>query len=400
MSDGTPLKVFLIVGEESGDQLGAALMRGLRAHVRRPLAFAGVGGDRMAAEGLASLFPLHDIAVMGATAVIARLPLILRRIREAADAVMAAEPDVLVVIDSPDFSLRVARRVRRMRPDIPIVDYVSPSVWAWRPGRARAMRPHVDRLLAILPFEPEVHQRLGGPPTFYVGHPLIERLAQLRPAEGERVPLDEVERPVLLVLPGSRRGELDRMLDLFGEAVAMIGARAERPPEVLLPAVSHLAETIRERTADWPLRPGVVVGEAEKFAAFRRAHAALAASGTVALELGLAGVPMAVAYVLDPIYRQINRLRKIIPNFAQIDTMVLTNIIIGENVIPELLDREVTPEALQRLVVPLLSDTPERLRQLEAFRRLDEAMRLDGDEKPSARAARLVADLVEASHDR
>lgn len=389
-----PLKVFIVVGEESGDQLGAALMRGLKEQSPRPLSFQGVGGDRMAQEGLASLFSLHDIAVMGATAVIGKLPTILSRMRQTIEAVLTAAPDVLVIIDAPDFTHRVARRVRKKRPDLPIVDYVSPSVWAWRPGRARAMTAYVDHLLAILPFEPDVHRRLGGPPTTYVGHPLVERLDRLRPADGERPPLAEADMPVLLVLPGSRRGELDRMLDGFGQAVARIREAFGRPLEIVLPAVPHLADAIRERTRSWPVRPTIVVGEEEKFAAFRRAHAALAASGTVTLELGLAGVPMVVAYVLDPIYRQINRLRRIFPNIAQIDTMVLTNIVIGEKVVPEYLDKEVTPEALAAAILPLLSDSPERRHQMAAFDRLDVAMRLDDGERPSDRAARTVLDVV------
>ncbi|PLX39397.1 MAG: lipid-A-disaccharide synthase [Hyphomicrobiales bacterium] len=385
-----PTTVFFVVGDESGDQLGAALMRGLVAGSDRAFRFAGVGGDRMEAEGLTSLFPLHDIAVMGATAVIAKLPTILRRMRETVDAVLAEKPDILVIIDSPDFTHRVAKKVRKRRPDLPIVDYVSPSVWAWRPGRARKMKAYVDHLLAILPFEPDVHERLGGPVTTYVGHPLIERLDKLRPTADERPPLASASAPVLLVLPGSRRGELDRMLDIFGQAVELIVARFGKRLEVVIPAVPRLAETLRERTAKWPVAPQVVVGEEAKFAAFRRAHAALAASGTVTLELGLAHVPMVVAYVLDGIYRQINRLRRLFPNIAQVDTMVLTNIIIGAKAIPELLDLEVTPEALAERVLPLLGETPERSAQLAAFSRLDDAMTLEGGESPSARAARVV----------
>ena len=186
MTTDRPLKVFLVVGEESGDQLGARLMAALRRQ-DETIAFGGVGGDRMAGEGFASLFPLHDIAVMGIGPVLRRLPTILRRIRETVAAVVAARPDVLVIIDSPDFTHRVARQVRARLPDLPVVDYVSPSVWAWRPGRARRMAAYVDRLLALLPFEPAIHARLGGPATSYVGHPLIDRPEVLRPAPGERL---------------------------------------------------------------------------------------------------------------------------------------------------------------------------------------------------------------------
>src|SRR5215212_7288470 len=205
MSAPKPLTVWLIAGEESGDQLGAKLMPALKMLLGpTAVAFAGVGGEAMAAQGLRTLFPLSDIAVMGIGAVVARLPSIVQRVYRTVDTIVGGRPDAVVIIDSPEFTHAVAKRVRKRRPSLPIVNYVSPSVWAWRPGRARRMRPYVDHLLALLPFEPAAHQRLGGPITTYVGHPLIERLAELRPGPGERRPLGE--GPIeLLVLPGSRR---------------------------------------------------------------------------------------------------------------------------------------------------------------------------------------------------
>lgn len=388
------LKIGIIVGEESGDQLGAALMAALNDIHDGDIAYCGVGGERMAALGFDSLFPLSEIAVMGLTAVLARLRAILRRIRETADLVLDERPDILVIVDSPDFTHRVARRVRRARPDIPIVDYVSPSVWAWRPGRAAAMADYVDHLLAILPFEPAVHRRLGGPPTTYVGHPLIERRETLRGTPADRAPIADSDMPVLLVLPGSRRGEIDRMMPPFGAAVAEIAARSERSLEVVLPAVPHLADDIQRRLEDWPVRPRIVVGEAEKHRAFRRAHAALATSGTVSLELALSQVPMVIAYVLDAIYRQLNRVRRVVPNFVRVDTMVLANIILEEKLVPEFLDRDVTPSALAEAVLPLLSDGVARNRQLAGFARLDAAMRLDDGDTPSIRAAKTVLTVL------
>ncbi len=391
-----PLKICIIVGEESGDQLGASLMSALNDAVGAGrISYCGVGGERMAGNGFQSLFPLADIAVMGLTAVFARLPAILRRIRETVKFVIAESPDVLVIVDSPDFTHRVAKRVRRARPEIAIVDYVSPTVWAWRPGRARAMTDYIDHLLAILPFEPAVHRRLGGPPATYVGHPLIERRTQLRGSPNERKPIADSEEPVLLVLPGSRKGEIDRMMPLFAAAIAEIAARCDRPLEILLPAVPHLRTEIERHLDDWPVRPRMVVGETEKYAAFRRAHAALATSGTVSLELALAGVPSVVAYVLDAIYRQINRLRRVLPNVIQVDTMVLPNIILEEKVVPEFLDRDVTPAALAEAVLPLLSDGEARSRQLAGFERLDDAMRLDDGDTPSARAAQTIIDVMQ-----
>ena len=198
-----PSRLFVIACEESGDRLGGALMRALRSTSPRAIDFIGIGGTDMAEQGLASLFPIDDLAIVGFNAVFARLPLLVRRINETVDAVLREQPDGLIIIDSPDFTHRVARRVRKAAPQIPIVDYVSPSVWAWRPGRARAMRRYVDHLLALLPFEPEAHKRLGGPPCTYVGHPLTEAVADLRPDERERARRN-ADPPVLLVLPGSR----------------------------------------------------------------------------------------------------------------------------------------------------------------------------------------------------
>jgi lipid-A-disaccharide synthase len=375
-----PFTAFIVAGEESGDQLGAGLMRAIRAR-RNEVRFVGVGGLRMAAEGLDPLFPVTDLSHHGLTAVFANLPLILRRIRETVDAAAAARPDVAVFIDSPDFNLRVAKRLRARAPQIPIVDYVSPTVWAWRPGRAAGMARYVDQLLAILPFEPEVHRRLGGPQTTYVGHPLIEKLDLLRPAPGERPLFGSGRPPTLLVLPGSRRSEVSRLLAPFGAAVARLAA-AHPGLEVVLPAVTHLRETIVAGTAGWPVRPDIVDGETAKFAAFRRAHAALAASGTVTLELALSGVPMVVAYRLDPVARAFKWL-------ISVNSIVLANLVLGENAIPEFIDADATPEKLAAAVDPLLSETLARASQVRAFARLDELM-IPAGQGPSDQAAAIV----------
>jgi lipid-A-disaccharide synthase len=379
--------VFVVAGEESGDQLGAALIRALRARLGPGARFAGVGGERMRAEGVASLFPLADIAVMGLDAVLARLPTLIARIRATAAAAVAAAPDVVVIVDSPDFTHRVARRIRRAARGIPIVGYVSPSVWAWRPGRARTMAAYVDHLMAILPFEPAVHARLGGPPCTYVGHPLLDRLDRLRPAEGERAPLGTAA-PVLLVLPGSRSSEIGRLTEIFGATVARLTERIG-PVEVVLPAVPHLAAEIGERVGRWPLRPTIVTSEEAKLAAFRRAHAALAASGTVTLELAVSGVPMAVAYRLDGAYRLVRRLNTVLP-IVRVSSMVLPNIVLGDNAVPEFLEEAVEPDGLSATLAALLREGPERERQLAAFARLDEAMRLPCGGSPSERAADVV----------
>src|SRR5215213_2292600 len=380
------LRIFLIAGEESGDQLGAKLMRALAR--RGAVAFSGVGGHAMEREGLRSLFPLADIAVMGITAVVARLPSIVRRVYRTVDAIAASRPDAVVIIDSPDFTHRVARRVRRRAPDIPVVNYVSPSVWAWRPGRAKKMRAYVDHVLALKPFEPEAHRRLGGPACTYVGHPLIERLDVLRPRPGER-PGPDREPISLLVLPGSRRSEISRLMEPFGAALGLLHAQSARPFTVTVPAVAHLADEIARGVARWPVPARIVRGEDAKYAAFRSAQAALAASGTVTLELALSGVPMVVAY-------KVSKLEEQLKHVIKVPSIVLPNLILGENAIPERVQWDCTPEKLAEAVLPLLADAPERRAQIEAMRRLDGLMDV-GAEAPSDRAARLVLEAIASS---
>jgi lipid-A-disaccharide synthase len=384
-----PLKLFLIAGEHSGDALGAKLIEGLRAQSTRPLELQGVGGELMAEQGCPSLFPLSELAVMSLVDVLPRLPNIWRRIRQSVDAVIAQSPDALVILDSPEFTHQVAKRVRRRAPDIPIIDYVSPSVWAWRPGRARKMRRYVDHILAILPFEPDAHRRLGGPACSYVGHPLVEKLDWMRNLDAEalrgRLGIAK-NRVVLVVLPGSRASEVKRLMAPFGDAVRQLKAEAG-PFEVILPAVRSVRPLIEEGLKGWSMTPHIVIGEADKFAAFKLARAALAASGTVTLELALAGTPMVVAYRADPIASSLRFL-------LIAHSVVLPNLILGENVFPELLNRECDGERLSEALLPLMRGGPERERQLSGLARVGEQVR-QTDDAPSARAARIVLAYAE-----
>lgn len=381
---GGQLRIALIVGEPSGDQLGAGLMDALR-RIRPDAEFAGLAGERMLGRGMQSIFPISEIAVMGIGSVLLRLPRIVRRVHETVDTICRAAPDALVIVDSPDFTHAVARRVARAQPNLPIIDYVSPSVWAWRSGRAARMSAYVDHVLALLPFEPAAHARLGGPRCTYVGHPLVERLGELRSSPGERRPIGD--RPVLLVLPGSRQTEIDHLMKPFGEAVQRI-AQSRPDAEFVLPAVAHLRKQIERLSAHWPIRPRIVHGEAAKFVEFRRAHAAIAASGTVTLELGLAGVPMVVAYRVDPLLRPFKR-------FLKAPSIVLANLVLGANEIPEYLDAQGSPAALAAAALPLLAETQARKRQLSALVRLQEEMAPDDGKSPSARAAEIVVALAE-----
>jgi lipid-A-disaccharide synthase len=371
-------KIFLVATEESGDRLGAGLMKVLRQRLGGAVRFDGVGGQQMKREGLNSLFPIEELSIIGLAAVVTQLPKILRLIRLTASAVSETSPDILVIIDSPDFTHRVARRVRARDPSIPIIDYVSPSVWAWRPGRARAMRVYVDHVLALLPFEPEAYERLRGPPCSYVGHPLTEQLATLRPAAPEQKRRDEAP-PVLLVLPGSRRSEIRHHMAVFGEALGRLGAEGVAF-ELILPTMLHLQDAVRKGVQDWKIAPKIVIGEQEKRAAFRIARAALAKSGTVTLELALAGVPMVTAYKVGAVEAWIMR------RAINVKSVILANLVVGENVVPEFLQEECTPANLSQALQELLEDSPLRRRQVEAFAKIDNIMST-GDQPPSVRAA-------------
>ena len=371
-------KISLVAGEASGDMLGAALMRALRG-AEPDVNFAGVGGRDMTAAGLVSLFPLEDIAVMGLTPVLARLPLLKRRLDETVRGVLADPPDCLVLIDAPDFTHRVARRVRAANPDIPIVDYVCPSVWAWRPGRARKMRAYVDRVLAILPFEPAALAKLGGPVCDYVGHPLVERLDEFSRAEE-----DAEESRSLVVLPGSREAEVRRMTPLYGEVVARL--RRELPAlEVVMPPTEALETQVKAETARWPVPPRLL-RQSEKLAAFRRARAALATSGVVTLELALARTPMAVAY-------KVSAPESLLRPLVKLENFALPNLILGrsaeDRAVPEFFQQEATPEALAAALAKLLRGGAEREAQLAAFAALRGKM-LEAGSSPSRRAAEIV----------
>lgn len=381
-------KIFLIATEESGDRLGAGLMKVLRQRLGDAVQFVGVGGRAMAGEGLASLFPIERLSIVGLSAVVKQLPAILRTIRETADAAIAASPDILVIIDSPDFTLRVAKRVRSRDPAIPIVDYVSPTVWAWRPGRARAMRAYIDHVLALLPFEPEAYVRLQGPPCTYVGHPLTEQVGQLRPGPDEQRRRD-VPPPVLLALPGSRRSEIRHHMAVFGETLGRLRADGVAF-ELVLPTMPHLQQAVAAGLKDWPVQPRVVIGEQEKRAAFRIAYAALAKSSTVTLELALAGIPLIAAYRAGAVEAWI--VRRAISSAS----VILANLVLGENVVPEFIQEDCIADRLVPALREIMSDTPSRRRQIHAFAGLD-AIMSTGRQSPSVRAADIVLDMLRKS---
>ncbi|MGK6313785.1 lipid-A-disaccharide synthase [Neorhizobium sp. DT-125] len=355
------LKVGVIAGEVSGDLLGGDLIAALKAAHDGPVELTGVGGEALEAQGLASLFDFSELSIMGLTQVLARLPNLIRRINQTAAAIVAARPDVLVIIDSPDFTHRVAKKVRAALPDLPIVDYVCPSVWAWKEYRAAAMLAYVDHVLAVLPFEPEAMKRLGGPETTFVGHRLTDdpALLKVRGIRAERPVKTEGEEKTILLLPGSRSAEIRALLPIFGEAAREFVAR-NGPARFLLPTVPRQEKLVREMAASLPVRPEISVGAESKWAAFAEADAAIAASGTVILELALSNVPVVSAYQADWLITLMSKR-------IRIWSGALPNLIADYPVVPEYFNEVVRAGSLCRWVERLSSDTAQRRAMTEGF---------------------------------
>ncbi|ADV13085.1 MULTISPECIES: lipid-A-disaccharide synthase [Mesorhizobium] len=356
------LKIAIVAGEESGDLLGADIVRSLRQAAGREVQLVGLGGRHLQTLGLVSPFDAGEIALMGFSAVLRDLPRLMRRISQLAKTVADEKPDCLVTIDSPDFSLRVAKKVRAANPSIPIIHYVCPSVWAWRPGRAVAMKPYVDHILCILPFEVKELERLGGPSGTYVGHRLTHDAGLLAAAKAQELPRDLSPDRVktLLVLPGSRRGEVRRLLDPFGETVSILRARGHRL-RLLLPTVPHVADLVKSSVNRWDEKPEIIVDPQRKWQAFGKADAALIASGTVSLELALAGVPMISCYRLDPVARILA------PYLVSVWSALLPNLISDRALIPEFYDGYIKPNNLARQLEALFADSGMRAWQKDGF---------------------------------
>lgn len=379
--------VMIVAGEVSGDVLGAELMRALKEQTEGQIRFSGVGGAEIEAEGISSLFPMTDIAVMGPREVLPRARLILRRIRETAEAAIQFEPDALVIIDSPDFTHTVARRVHKRAPHIPIINYVSPSVWAWRQGRAVAMAGYLRRVLALLPFEPEFFASHGKLDCVYVGHPALQRIPSAGSGAAFRARHNiEADAPLLLVLPGSRFNEVKRLQSVFGETAKSLKAAMPRL-RVVVPVVPHVRVLVEASAAQWGVDAILIEGEDEKRGAFDAATAALAASGTVSLELGLARVPMVIGYKIDPI------VAALLQYLLKVPSVVLVNLILDRPSVREFLQSFCTPANLAEALYPLLNATSERARALADLDELREMMQT-GREAPSVRAARAILELL------
>jgi lipid-A-disaccharide synthase len=382
MSAARP-RIVLIAGEPSGDVLGARLMAALRAATGEDLLLEGIGGEQMTAAGLASRFPMSELSHMGFLELLPHLPQLLSRIRETADWLRAVPPDLLVTIDAPGFCLRVAKRLRDT--GLPILHYVAPTVWAWKPGRAQKLARLCDHLLALLPFEPPYFTTHGLPCT-YVGHPALETMAGPLDGAGFRkrngIP---PEAPVLCLLPGSRAFELRHLMPVFAPAVRRLAER-HRDLRIILPTVGPVAAQAEKAASELELPVTVVLDPRAKGDAFAAGDLALAASGTVAVELAVAGTPAVIAYRGNPLSAEIVR------RLVKVKYASLINLMLDRMATPELLQENCRPDKIFEALERLLADPVAREAQRTAYAEAMAKLAIEG--RPSERAAAVALSMI------
>ena len=380
--------IYLVAGEASGDVLGARLMAAIRT-LAPTATFAGVGGARMAEQGLASLFPLADLAVMGIIEVIPRIRLLRRRLAEVEADIARLRPDILVTIDSPGFTHRVLHAAHGTRR----VHYVAPQVWAWRPHRVKHYPGLWEKLLCLLPFEPGWFAQHGLPATF-VGHPVLESGAGQGDGAGFRARHGiGADQPVLILMPGSRRSEVPRLLPVFGQTLAILAREAPGLVPVL-PVSALVEETVRRAASTWATRPIVTTTLADKHDAYAAAGAALTKSGTSTLELALAGVPMAVTYRVNPISAAMAR------HLIKVPYVAMVNLLARRPLVPELLQQACNPARLAETVLTLLNDATARQAQQAGFTELLATLAPPADTPSHAAAREILATLATPPPDR
>jgi lipid-A-disaccharide synthase len=384
--------IFIVTGEPSGDAIGGALIGALMERTGGRVRVAGIGGERMAEQGLTSLVPLGDLAIAGVAEVVPRARVILRHVRATTRAIRAARPDAVVTIDSSGFTWRIAHKLRSAGETLPLIHYVAPMVWAWRASRARRVARWYDHLLTLLPFEPPYFEREGLASTC-VGHPIVDSGAgagdgsRFREAHGIAA-----ETLVLSVLPGSRGGEVRRLAPVFGAALRVLEGLVG-PFRVAVPTVENVAKMVAAAIADWPGQPILLRGTAAKYDAFAASRAALAASGSVALELAMARLPMAVGYRLSPLTEAL------LARVVKVRQVNLINLMLERPLVPELLGRDCTAEKLADAVAALVRDEAVRAAHIGGY---DEAMRRlgAGGISPSLQAADRILSIIAARRDK
>lgn len=382
-----PLKIAIIAGEASGDHLGADLLNAMRAHISpRPLELVGIGGEGMTKQGLNSLFDYSELSIIGISAVVKQLPKLLWRIHQTTQAIIAADPDLLIIIDSPDFTHRVAKRIKAKLPGLKIINYVCPTVWAWKPERAPNMVAYIDHVLAIFPFEPDIVRTLNGPNISYIGHRLMENhgLLAARAQQLEKVSGDHKS---FLLLPGSRSSEIKSLLPIMKSAAIDL-SNTYNKVDFFMPTLPRFESYLREQTKDWPIKVNISGGELAKWEAFAKADAALAASGTILLELALARVPCVSVYKPD-------FLLQLLAHKITAWSAALPNLIVGYPAISEQYGDAIRPIALSKRLQRLGADTKDRHALLYAFDEVFDRMRVD--ETPSHKACSIIMDILQST---
>lgn len=386
MSNET-LKVYVIAGEASGDLLGGNLMRALKV-MRPDISFHGIGGEHMEANGLKTLFPMNELSVMGLTEVLPKIWSIASRIGKTVDDILRINPDVIVTIDSPDFCFRVIKRVKDQRKDIPCVHYVAPSVWAWRPGRAKKVAGFLDHILTLLPFEPPYFEEHGLAATF-VGHPVVEpnenRGDSMRFRQKYGLSPDQ---PVLAILPGSRVSEVSKLLERFAKTAEIL-LRRKHDLAIIIPTLPYLKPLIDKFFVGRGINPVVSTSLEDKQDAFAASMVALAASGTVSLQLAVADTPHIIAYRLNKVTAQIAR------KFVKTPFVNLVNILQQKEVVPELLQEKCEAEMLVKEISKLMENKDARAAQLLEFRQALLQVGLGDPETPSQKAAAAVLHVAD-----
>jgi lipid-A-disaccharide synthase len=385
MGTGTPL-IYLIAGEPSGDAIGARLISGLNELSGGEIEFTGLGGEAMMVAGFESLFPIQELSVMGLVEVLPHARRILRRINEVAEDVASKRPDLIVTIDSPSFSARVANRIADL--DIPKVHYVAPTVWAWRAGRVHKFKRYYDHLMAILPFEPRYFEKVGLPCAF-VGHPVLEYGADKGDGDSFRYRHNlPAAIPLICALPGSRRGEVGRHIDIFGKALEILGSKGQ-DYNVVIPTLSHLSEFVRKATAGWPIPPVILDRPDEKYDAMAASAVSVAASGTVSLETAIARVPTVIAY-------KVNRITGfLVRRLIRVDFVNILNILADREIVPECLQEKCSAENLATSLADLMGESGDKqIAELAPYI----AQLGNGSEIPSMAAAKyLLSDVLKTN---
>lgn len=380
------MKIYLIAGEPSGDLLGSRFMRAMRQKAAGGVEFYGIGGDTMEVEGLKSLFDISDLAIMGLTEVIPSIPRVLKRIKETVKDIVRVQPDVVITIDSWSFSSRVHKALRKLKTGIPQVHYVAPQVWAWKKKRAKTMNKYIDHLLTLFPYEPKYFTPYNLD-TQFVGHPVIESEVILAKGDDFRekykIPAD---KKIITVLPGSRKTEVAKLLPVFIDSAKEL-REAEKSFYFVIPTVKTVAETVREMVKKSDLPMLVVETQEDRYGAFRASSAAIAASGTVALELAICDIPHIIAYKVSAFSAMLVR------KFLHIQFVNLSNILLGREIIPELLQERCVKGNIRSYILELLRHEDLYEKQMNGFAKVREILG-QGVQTPSQKACDIILKII------